>query len=355
MKPTILAPGPTKVHPELMTWLQEADTEGVFWRSHRSPWFEAIYAEIKQGLRTLLGIPDSYTIAFVTSANEAWERSIESVIERESFHLVGGEFGNRWYQYAKRLGRTPSRWDYSHLYTGRFDDLEVPASAEAICVTQNETSIGFWIPEAQIETLANRYPDKLMLVDVVSSVPHCNLPWDRVDLAYWSIQKGFNLPAGLGLVVISPRAVARCEELSTKGTVGAYHAFSQLAANSAKNLTAETPNVLAIYLLKRALAKYLSLGADVLRAGTTERAKRAYAGLSATSFTPLIAAEEYRSPTLIAITREEPVTELRTALSKEHGVYVGACYDDLKVNSLRIANFPIHTWEEIETGLNLLK
>ena len=90
MPPIILAPGPTKVHPELMQWMNDADTEGVFWRSHRTPWFESMFAEVKQGLKSLLSIPEGHTIALLTSANEAWERSIESLVKQESFHLVGG-------------------------------------------------------------------------------------------------------------------------------------------------------------------------------------------------------------------------------------------------------------------------
>lgn len=89
MPPIILAPGPTKVHPELMQWMNDADAEGVFWRSHRTPWFESMFAEVKQGLRSLLSIPEGHTIALLTSANEAWERSIESLVKQESFHLVG--------------------------------------------------------------------------------------------------------------------------------------------------------------------------------------------------------------------------------------------------------------------------
>jgi phosphoserine aminotransferase len=346
--PTILSPGPTKVHAELMQWLNDADAEGVFWRSHRSPWFEKMYQDVKNGLKSLLGIPDGHTIAFLTSANEAWERSIQSFVERESFHMVGGEFATRWFQYAARLGRMPMRWEYDHTFKGRFDEVAIPKTSEAICITQNETSIGHWIPEQQIENLADQYPDKFMLVDVVSGIPHTQLPWDKVDLAYWSIQKGFNLPAGLAVAVISPRAAERSQ-------VGAYHSFSQLAAHSAKNLTAETPNVLAIYLLKRALEKYLSIGIASLRAQTTERAASVYTALSQTSFQPLVRVTEYQSPTVIAITRDAPVEELRKSLSTDHEVYVGACYDNLKVNSLRLANFPIHTWEEQEKVLSLLQ
>lgn len=355
MQPIILAPGPTKCQPELMQWLQDADAEGVFWRSHRSPWFEKMFAEIKDGLRELLGIPENYSIAFTTSANEVWERSIESLVEKESFHIVGGEFAERWFQYSKKLGRSPSRFDFDQSFSGDFGKVEVPESAEVICLTQNETALGFWVPESQVTTLASRYPDKLMLVDVVSGIPQTNLEWSRVDLAYWSIQKGFQLPAGLGVAVFSPRAVERCQALSQKGTTGAYHSFAQLADHSAKNLTAETPNVLAIYLLKRAIQKYLEIGIETLRADTLKRAEELYAGIRETSFKPLVQEVKYQSPTVAVAIHTSDITEWRTGLSKTDGIYTGACYSELKPFAFRIANFPIHTSEEIGVVIEKMK
>jgi phosphoserine aminotransferase len=355
MKPIILAPGPTKCQPELMQWLQDADTEGVFWRSHRSPWFEVMFQEIKDGLRSLLGIPSDYTIAFTTSANEVWERSIESLVERESFHIVGGEFAERWFQYSKKLGRSPSRFDYDQHFSGSFGEIEVPESAEVICLTQNETALGFWTPEFQISELASRYPDKLMLVDVVSGIPQTNLPWHQVDLAYWSIQKGFQLPAGLGVAVFSPRTVERCQSLSEKQSTGAFHSFAQLAAHSAMNLTAETPNVLAIYLLKRAIQKYLEIGVETIRKETLKRAEVLYQGISQTSFKPLVTDQRYQSPTVAAAIHTSEILDWRASITKSHGIYTGACYSELKPYAFRVANFPIHTEEELLAVIEQMK
>jgi len=355
MPPIILAPGPTKVHPELMQWMNDADAEGVFWRSHRTPWFESMFAEVKQGLRSLLSIPEGHTIALLTSANEAWERSIESLVKQESFHLVGGEFGERWFQYAKRLGRTPSRWEYVTTFSGNFGEVIVPESAEAICVTQNETSTGLWIPENQISQIANRYPNKLMLVDVVSSIPVVQLEWEKVDLTYWSVQKGFQLPAGLAVVVMSPRAIQRCQALTSQQSCGAYHSLSQLAANSEKNITAETPNVLAIYLLKRAIQKYLSSGLETIRTETLTRATSFYEQLNDTPFRALVTSKEFQSPTVFAVVSDADISTWRANLTSQQQIYTGACYSELKPHAFRIANFPIHTEEEHSAILNQMK
>jgi phosphoserine aminotransferase len=222
-------------------------------------------------------------------------------------------------------------------------------------VTQNETSTGLWIPENQISEIANRYPDKLMLVDVVSSIPVVQLEWEKVDLAYWSVQKGFQLPAGLAVVVMSPRAIQRCQALTLQQSCGAYHSLAQLAANSEKNITAETPNVLAIYLLKRAIQKYLSSGLESIRTETLARATRFYEQLNYTPFRALVTSKEFQSPTVFAVVSDADISTWRANLTSQHQMYTGACYSELKPHAFRIANFPIHTEEEHSAILNQMK
>jgi len=347
MKPVVLAPGPTKVHPEMGQWLQEAVEEGAVWQSHRSPWFLELFAEVTGRVRSLLSIPDTHTILFMNSSNEAWERAMQCTTTNETFHMVGGEFAMRWHQYAGWLGRKAVEWKYTHEFDGDFGDVEVPETSEAICITNNETSIGLWTPEEQIHKLARRYPEKIFMVDVVSSMPHCQLDWSLVDVAMWSIQKGFHCTAGLSVVVVSKRALEKADELEKTQSVGSFHAFNRVAGYAAKNMTAETPNVLAIYLLNKAAKKYQDIGLDALRTGVKERAAAFYSALEGTSFGCLVKEKAYRSPTLFAINSGDlDANELRAKWAKEQNIWTGACYGPLKDGNFRVANFPMHTAEE---------
>lgn len=355
MKPVVLAPGPTKVHPEMAQWLQDAVEEGAVWQSHRSPWFLELFAEVTGRVRSLLSIPDTHTILFMNSSNEAWERAMQCTTSNETFHMVGGEFAYRWHQYAGWLGRNAVEWKYSHEFDGDFGDVEVPETSEAICITNNETSIGLWTPEEQIHKLAKRYPEKIFMVDVVSSMPHCQLDWSLVDVAMWSIQKGFHCTAGLSVVVVSKRALEKADELEKTQSIGSFHAFNRVAGYAAKNMTAETPNVLAIYLLNKAAKKYQEIGLDALRAGVKERAAAFYAALEETSFGCLVKEEAYRSPTLFAVnTNGLDANELRAQWAKQN-IWTGACYGPLKDGNFRVANFPMHTSEEHEVMLNAIR
>ena len=88
-------------------------------------------------------------------------------------------------------------------------EYEVPPDAEVICVTQNETSTACMVPEQSLVNLARRYPEKLMAVDVVSSCPDARVDYSLVDCAFFSVQKCFGLPAGLGVLMVSERAMSR--------------------------------------------------------------------------------------------------------------------------------------------------
>ncbi len=354
MNPIVLAPGPTKVHPEMGQWLQDAVAEGAIWQSHRSKWFFNLFDETRDRIRDLLKLPDTHHIIFMNSSNEAWERAMECLTAKESFHMVGGEFAMRWHQYTGWLGRNAVRWDYGHTFDGDFSETPVPDSAEAICVVNNETSIGLWIPEEQIHALGRKHPEKLLMVDVVSAMPHCQLDWSLVDVCMFSVQKGFHSTAGLSVVVVSERAMERSRQLEKTQSIGSFHAFSRVQTFAEKSMTAETPNVLAIYLLNKCAAKYQSLGLDNLRAGINERAAAFYKALEATNARPMVTSDRYKSPTLFAVNIDGDATELRGKLEKEHGIYTGACYGDLKANNFRVANFPMHTSQEHEALLKLL-
>lgn len=122
-----------------------------------------------------------------------------------------------------------------------------------------------------------------------------------------------------------------------------------------KNITAETPNVLAIYLLKRAIQKYLSSGLETIRTETLTRAKRFYEQLNYTPFRALVTSKEFQSPTVFAVVSDADISTWRANLTSQQQMYTGACYSELKPHAFRIANFPIHTEEEHSAILNQMK
>ena len=69
------------------------------------------------------------------------------------------------------------------------------------------------IPAENIHKVAKQYPDKLIAVDAVSSAPYGDLDYRLLDIVFFSVQKLFGLPAGLGILIVSPRAIEKSEQL----------------------------------------------------------------------------------------------------------------------------------------------
>lgn len=352
-----LTPGPTKTQPELFTWIKEAEESHVYSLSHRTRWFEGVFERATKNIRSLLSIPNEYMVAFVGSATEIWERSIECCVEKESFHIVNGEFSNRFFGFSKKLGRKNPHIEIAPTWRGSFAEIEIPTTSEMLCFAQNETSTGMMIPNEDIALLRKKYPHVLFAVDIVSAAPAIPLDFSLIDCAFFSVQKGFALPAGLGVVIVSPRAIEKAQMLSKKlPTIGTYHSFLTLKEHADNNQTVETPNVVNIWLLEKASQKYLSIGRNEIEKETRSRAQHLIQLLSPLGLSPLVEEPRFQSITVLGIKGfKTSAKEVKTRIEKEFGIQVGAGYGPYANSTIRIANFPVHTTNEHECVIEALK
>jgi alanine-glyoxylate transaminase / serine-glyoxylate transaminase / serine-pyruvate transaminase len=90
-----------------------------------------------------------------------------------------------------------------------------------VLVVHNETATGVTTDIAGLREAmdAAKHP-ALLLVDGVSSIGSLEFQQDAwgVDVAITGSQKGFMMPAGLGMVSLSPRAMERIETAGFRGT-----------------------------------------------------------------------------------------------------------------------------------------
>lgn len=342
-------PGPTQLHPRIPELISEALQREIGSISHRSKEFERIYLRATNGLRVLLELPDTHQIFFLASANEGWERSIQSCAQTHTFHLVQGVFAERYLGISKELGKLPQSFTVPAGEQVDLSMLNVPNESELICMVQNETSTGVAIPGAAIAALKRRYPDKLIALDVVSSAPIAPLPWSEVDCAFFSVQKCFGLPAGLAVMVVSAAARAKAHALQTQGvSVGSYHSLPALEYFGQRNQTPETPNVLGIFLLGGVVEDFIKVGLPSLRQEILHRADKLYTFFEKRDgFNPFVRTPEARSSTVLTI---EVVGGSAPVIKRlqEKGYEVGAGYGVFKDSQIRIGNFPLHTQSEFE-------
>ncbi len=347
-------PGPSQLYVTTESHIKNALREGIPSISHRSKEFESIYAQVVEGLTHLLGIPKGFHIVFTASATEIWERSIQSLVQHESLHLVNGAFSKKYYETATQLGKAPALIE---VPDGQgFEHVSLPnTNPELVALTQNETSTGVALPVEFVHSFRTRYPGALIAVDAVSSLPHPKFDFNAIDLLFFSVQKAFGLPAGLGVWIVNDRCVAKAEQLQAAGiSIGSYHSLPSLVSMAAKRQTPETPNVLGIYLLAQVTADFLRRGIQVIRQETAYKATLLYQTLDQLSFArPFVATPANRSQTVI-VAETAKAGEIVKALQPK-GLFPGDGYGKAKASQLRFANFPTHSKEQYELLVDSLQ
>lgn len=355
MNPKInFTPGPSQLYFTVEDHVRTAFRDGIPTLSHRSKLFEKLYQGAVDGLRELLGLPADYHIFFTGSATEIWERLIQNLVDEKSFHLVNGSFSKRFFEIAGQLGKAPEKIEAAN--GEGFDQvINIPNDTELIAITQNETSTGVSVPLDLIYNLKIQNPHAIVAVDAVSSLPFPAFDYTKLDSVFFSVQKGFGLPAGLGVWMMNDRCISTAEVLQSNGIhIGTYHSLPTLKSFAVKNQTPETPNVLGIYLLGMVVKDMLRRGIETIRRETDYKAALLYHALEKHSdVNPFVKEAQHRSRTVI-VAETGNHTEQLTRKLIEAGMQPGDGYGSAKKSQLRFANFPTHSKEQFELLVDTL-
>jgi phosphoserine aminotransferase len=208
VKPTVpnFSSGPCAKRPGYDVGALKLDTLG---RSHRSSIGKKALALACTESARLLGLPEGYRVAVVPGSDTgAIEMAMWSllgpkgvdVLEWESFsagwvtdivkqlklaqvNVIRSEYGD-----LPDLSRVDFNNDVVFVWNGTTSGVRVPD--------------GDWIP-------ADRAG--LTLCDATSAVFAMDMPWDKLDVVTYSWQKVLGGEGGHGMLILSPRAVARLE------------------------------------------------------------------------------------------------------------------------------------------------
>ena len=349
--------GPAELYPKFEQFLQEAVDEQIGSISHRSAAFKKIYQHCDENLRTLLNIPEGSMIMFTGSASEIWERIALNLVEHESYHLVNGSFSDKFYKYAQSVGKFAHKFEKPMGEGFAYNECEVPEYAELICVTQNETSSGVQMREADIHRLKRSNLKRLMAVDMVSSAPHPELDFSLIDTAFFSVQKAFGLPAGLGVWIANEKCLEKANRLKKHESlhIGAHHDLPILWKGARDFQTPATPNVLGIYLLGKVAEDMNRIGIENIRKDTEEKAKKLYKFVETSEvFSPFVENPEHRSKTVVVADCNMP-SKMVIDTIKKVDMIIGSGYGPKKETQIRISNFPANSMEQIENLIEELK
>lgn len=297
-----------------------------------------------------MSVPDDYYLLFTGSATEIWERLIQNCVEEQSYHLVNGAFSEKFYSMAKAWKKKAESLETTPGNCHDVNNMIIAESCELISITQNETSTGAAQPLEDIYKIKKKFPNQLLSVDGVSSLPYIDIDFNQIDTAYFSVQKCFGLPAGLGVWLANEKCLEKANKLKEKGvTIGQYHSLPSLVNQAKQFQTPETPNVLGIYLLGKIAEDMLYRGIKAIRQETEYKAALLYNTIEKhEAFEPFVKEKKYQSKTVVVAETKIPADQVIAKLAAKK-LQVGSGYGAFKSGHIRIANFPAHSKEQIET------
>lgn len=335
--------GPTQISQAVKDDIAHAVANNFLSVSHRGEDFTQISEMTVNALRKLYNVPEDYRIFFTTSATEGWEICARNLVEKEAFSFVCGHFSNAFAHCLNSWGKTchedVAPW-------GKLNDhlnVEIPQTAELITLCHNETSTGVTVPDDTIQKLRQKYSDHLLAIDVTSSIGACKLDINQADVWYFSTQKGWGLPSGLGVMFVGPRAMAKSKALLNKHLPQGFFNFTNMEKQMAdgKYQTIQTPNILNIYLLGQQCKRLQQTGLQNVHNKTLARASDLYNFFeSHPNAKPFVEDPTVRSPFSLCIELgEENLTHYKQKASQQN-IELGAGYGKLKKTHIRIANYP---------------
>jgi alanine-glyoxylate transaminase/serine-glyoxylate transaminase/serine-pyruvate transaminase len=244
----LFVPGPTNVPDRIMRAMHRAMED------HRSPVFPSLFRDILDRLPRIVRTTTGRSFVFASTGTGMWEAALTNTLAPGARVLVPrfGQFAHLFAQNAGKLGYSvdvlESPWGLGAPADAIHDALvkDKEHSIKAVLVVHNETSTGVTSDMAAVRRAIDEanHP-ALLVVDGISSIGSLDFEMDKwkVDLAIAGSQKGFMMPAGLGLLTASQKALALIDTVKTP------RAYFDLRDQIKQNDTGYTPYTPALSLL----------------------------------------------------------------------------------------------------------
>jgi alanine-glyoxylate transaminase/serine-glyoxylate transaminase/serine-pyruvate transaminase len=252
----LFVPGPTNVPDRILRAMHRAMED------HRSPDFPSLAAPVLEDLKKIFKTSTGQAFVFPASGTGAWEASLSNTLSPGDKVLAArfGMFSHLWIDMAQRFGLQVDILDAEWGEGAPIERYQEALAADkahqikAVLFTHNETATGVTSDVAGIRRALNetRHP-ALLMVDGVSSIASIDFRMDEwgVDLAVTGSQKGLMLPAGLGIVCASQKALALYEQAKLPRV---FFDFGDMRKANATGYFPYTPSLPMLYGLREALA-----------------------------------------------------------------------------------------------------
>ena len=332
--------GPSKVRPAQVDALSRVATT-YLGTSHRQKTVKSQVGRVRSGLSTFFNLPDGYEVILGNGGSTAfWDIATFGLIRDKAQFLSFGEFGSKFASAAKAA---PFLGDPVIIKSdpGSAPSFAAAAGIDAYATPHNETSTGVAVP---ITAVTGADADSLVLIDATSGAGGLPVDMSKVDVYYFAPQKSFASDGGLWFAIMSPKALARVEEIKASGRwVPAFFDLSIAVENSRLDQTYNTPALATILMMAEQIDWFNAQGGlDWCVKRTTESSSALYSWAENSAYaTPYVTDSALRSLVIGTIDFDESIdaTAIAKAL-RANGIVDTEPYRKLGRNQLRIAMFP---------------
>jgi len=250
----IFTPGPVKMSDDIL------EIGGMQTPYFRNAEFSAILMECERNLIEIANAPRGSRVIFLTSSGTgAMESAVGNLLGPEDTALVlnGGSFAQRFVDIC--LAHAIKYIDYRIHNTNLSDTsmIPVPRGTTALLSNGHETSIGVLYDLEAVGKFC-RQNDLLNIVDAISMfiTDEVDMMRQNIDVLILSSHKGLAVQPGIGMVILSPRALERVNESPNK----LYFDFNLYLKDGMRGQTPFTPAVTVVLQLQKRLQNIIHEG-----------------------------------------------------------------------------------------------
>ena len=251
----LFVPGPTNVPDRVQRAMM------VAMEDHRSSKFPELSRSVLEDLKQVFKTADGQVFIFPSSGTGAWEAALTNTLSPGDKVLASrfGQFSHLWVDMAQRLSFDVEvlevEWGEG-VPLDRYEEIlraDKQHQIKAVLACHNETATGVASDIAGVRRVMDsaRHP-ALLFVDAVSSLASIDFRMDewQVDIGITGSQKGLMLPAGLGIICVSQKAL---KAMSTATSRRCYFDLNDMIKANATGYFPYTPALAMLYGLRESL------------------------------------------------------------------------------------------------------
>jgi len=251
----LFVPGPTNVPDRVQRAMM------VAMEDHRSSKFPELTRSVLADLKKVFKTESGSMFVFPSSGTGMWEAALTNTLSPGDKVLASrfGQFSHLWIDMTKRLGFDVHELDVewgTGVPVEQYEEIlraDKEHKIKAVLACHNETATGVTSDIAGVRRAldAAKHP-ALLAVDTVSSLGSIDFRMDEwgVDLAVSGSQKGLMLPAGMGILGVSEKALQAMEGAKSRRC---YFDLGDMLKANATGYFPYTPSLPMLYGLRESL------------------------------------------------------------------------------------------------------